>query len=87
MKINEKNLLWWLLSPFIIAVIYFEISFFINDFRFFKIVNGVFICATLLFAIAYTAIEGVKPFEVDLFKPFKSRHISPEHQDKENKND
>ena len=81
MKINQKNVQYWI-------VFGLYLSFSLIDIVLFLILTLILVAVAALGGLVYfleQCSEGKINFEIDLLAPFKSRHKSPEEQDKEKK--
>jgi hypothetical protein len=96
MKITNKNILYWL-SGLVFLIWCYSIWIYgipeepcligalnIIGFLFFVVVGSITLilyCAILI----RMCLEDEIKFEIDLLKPFRTRHIPPEEEDKQNK--
>jgi len=89
MKITNENIGWWFFGVVSIILIIPTIIYGINEITVTLATIGILTGGITLFA-AFTkffvaCLNGDIKFEIDLLKPFKSRRISPEEEDKQNK--
>lgn len=97
MKITNKNIGWWILFAIFLIWCHSMWTHGINGqdltFReFFNLVGVIVFTATGISSVIIGIATLIRmcandeiEFEIDILKPFRSRHIPPEEEDKQNK--